>query len=180
MAQDRLSRRGGPCSRQRGTAGDGRSAGAGRAQQSWGSRLTQGRAGSPEWHGGSATPGVAKTSSVLTEGPEQGVTPKVTWGSGKWGRWGARGRLARGGTRKPILDLGENGGAGGWCVYGWVHRSPQTLTPLFGHRLYPTTKEKVKKSKAAGDPQRDCGRRQSRWLRASSTGAEESRCETFA
>lgn len=27
-------------------------AGAGRAQRSWGSGLTQGRAGSPEWHGG--------------------------------------------------------------------------------------------------------------------------------
>lgn len=120
--------------------------GAGRAQQSGGSGLTQGREGSPEWHGGSATPGVAKTSSALTEGPEQGVTPKVTWGAGKWGRWGACGRLGRGGTRKPTLDLGENGGTGGWCVYGWVHCSPQTLTPLV-IGCTPLQKGKLKEAK---------------------------------
>lgn len=50
---------------------------------SW--RRTGGRAGSPECHGGSAGPGVAKTGSSLTGGPEQGVTPKGEQASGGGG-----------------------------------------------------------------------------------------------
>lgn len=148
MAQDRLSRRGGPCSRQRGTAGDGRSAGAGRAQQSWGSRLTQGRAGSPEWHGGSATPGVAKTSSVLTEGPEQGVTPKVTWGGRQVGEVGSAWSTGkRRNTEAHLRPGGERGR--GRLVRVWLGSpfTPDSHTIVWSSAVPHYKKRKLKKAK---------------------------------
>ena len=76
----------------RGTAGDGWPSRGGEGAAKLGARVDPGAGGLARVAWGEVRgPGVAKTASALTEGPEQGVTPKVTWGAGKWGRWGVCG-----------------------------------------------------------------------------------------